>query len=82
MIYVNTILDQAIQILANSTNLIKDYRKKYRVSKLVYYEVAPDIKAAIEREKEIKAAKRQNKNKLVEKINPKWIDLMPRLIKQ
>ena len=80
MIYVNMIRDQAIQVFVNTYSLVEGYRKKYKVSKLVYYEVAPDAEAAIERENEIRNSKREFKNKLVEKINPKWIDLMHHLI--
>ena len=80
VIYVNMINDRAIQTFANTRSLIEAYRKKYKVSKLVYYESASDIGTAIEREKEIRTKKREGKNKLVEKMNPKWIDLMHHLI--
>ena len=42
---------------------------------LVYFEHTNDIEAAIAREKQIKNWKREWKNELIEKQNPKWIDL-------
>lgn len=51
------------------------FTSRYNVNKLVYYEVAPDVKAAIAREKELKGWVRARKNALVESMNPDWKDL-------
>ena len=51
------------------------FTNKYRLMKLVYYEVWPDIKAAINREKQIKAGSRTKKISLIESMNPDWEDL-------
>lgn len=51
------------------------FTKKYHVHKLVYYETTSDIKAAIQREKQLKGWRRDRKNILVESVNPHWIDL-------
>lgn len=48
---------------------------KYRVSKLIYYETFQDIRAAISREKQIKAGKRVDKINLIKMTNPYWRDL-------
>jgi len=45
------------------------------VNKLVYFEETQDIHAAIAREKEINKWRRQKKNQLVNRLNPKWQDL-------
>ena len=81
MICVGMINDRVRKIYENQNNFLKDFIKSYKVNKLVYYETAEDIGKAIEREKEIKEFNREKKNKLVETINPTWIDLMDRLIK-
>jgi putative endonuclease len=81
VIYVNMINDRAIQTFAHTSSLIEGYTQEHKVNKLVYYEAAADISAAIEREKEIKNLKREKKNRLIEKMNPEWIDLMHHLIK-
>ena len=51
------------------------FTAKYDVHKLVYFEMTSDIKAAIEREKQLKSWNRKRKNKLVESRNPQWLDL-------
>lgn len=80
-IYVDMINDRAIQTFAHTSSLIEGFTQQQKVNKLVYYEVAGDISSAIEREKEIRNLKRNEKNKLVEKMNPGWNDLMHQLIK-
>ena len=51
------------------------FTARYRVHKLVYYEETGDVRAAIEREKQIKSWNRRRKNELVESLNPTWTDL-------
>ena len=53
----------------------KSFTSQYNVDKLVYYEVTTNPEAAIAREKQIKKRNREYKNKLIESINPNWIDL-------
>jgi len=45
------------------------------VRRLVYIESTTDIRAAIEREKEIKRWRRAKKVSLIESVNPEWTDL-------
>ena len=56
------------------------FTAKYNVHKLVYFEQTTDVKAALEREKQIKSWKRCKKNLLVETMNPTWEDLYPTLL--
>jgi len=51
---------------------------KYRVFRLVHYEVFTDVRAAIAREKEIKAWRREKKIRLIQQENPTWEDLAER----
>jgi putative endonuclease len=53
----------------------RSFTKRYKVDRLVYYESYEDIRDAISREKEIKRWRREKKNELVRKLNPKWEDL-------
>jgi putative endonuclease len=55
------------------------FTSRYNAGKLVYYEETGDVKAAIAREKQIKAGSRQNKIDLVEAMNPEWVDLYEEL---
>lgn len=51
------------------------FTKKYRITKLVYFESGDDVNIAIAREKQIKAGSRRKKIELIESINPEWKDL-------
>ncbi len=55
--------------------MIKGFTYKYKLTKLVYYEIGSDIKAAISREKQIKGWLRKKKIALIESVNPGWKDL-------
>ncbi len=56
-------------------NLREGFTKKYAVHRLVWYEAAPNMKAAIAREKQLKKWRRQWKINLIEAENPYWDDL-------
>ena len=45
------------------------------VRRLVYVESTTDIRAAIEREKQLKSWRRAKKVALIEGANPEWMDL-------
>lgn len=55
--------------------LIDGFTKKYNLTKLVYYEIAEDVRSAITREKQIKGWLRSKKIRLIESMNPQWKDL-------
>ncbi len=52
------------------------FTAKYKICKLVYYEVYGNVGMAIFREKQIKNLVRRKKIELINKINPKWRDLI------
>jgi putative endonuclease len=51
------------------------FSQRYQLKKLVYFEVYEDVKAAINREKQIKGGSRMKKLELIESMNPDWNDL-------
>ena len=51
------------------------FTSRYHIHKLVYFEETPDVRSAIEREKQIKSWSRDRKNQLVDSTNPSWRDL-------
>ena len=57
------------------------FTAKYDVHKLVYFESTSDVRAAIEREKQLKGWNRKRKNKLVESMNPSWEDLYESILR-
>ena len=56
-------------------HILRGFTDRYKVNRLLYYEVCQDIVAAIEREKQIKAWRRSKKLDLIVSMNPKWKDL-------
>jgi putative endonuclease len=55
------------------------FSKRYRINKLVYYEVTDSVESAILREKRIKGGSRQGKEKLINSLNSEWRDLCEEL---
>lgn len=51
------------------------HTKKYGIHRLVYFEVAETMPAAIAREKQLKRYRREWKRNLIERQNPEWNDL-------
>ena len=59
----------------HKNKLIDGFTKKYNINRLVYFEETSDVYSAISREKQIKGWIRKKKIELIEKANPKFIDL-------
>ena|SRR5438552_2273820 len=56
-------------------NLTPGFATRYRVTRLVYYEVVYGPMNAIRREKQIKAWTREKRYALIESVNAGWLDL-------
>ena len=56
------------------------FTDRYNVEHLVYYESTSDVKAAIEREKQMKGWNRKRKDKLIASKNPDWVDLYEKIL--
>ena len=68
------------RVREHKEKLVEGFTKQYDVSMLVYFEVHAEAKAAITREKQLKAWKRAWKIELIELKNPDWKDLYLELI--
>jgi putative endonuclease len=55
--------------------LVPGFTSQYNITKLVYFEETPDVRAAITREKQIKGWLRAKKIALIETVNPTWKDI-------
>ena len=75
VLYVGVTNDLRRRLFEHQNELADGYTKRYHVHKLVYFATTTDVKAAIEREKQIKSWSRARKNALVKTMNPKWEDL-------
>jgi len=79
VIYTGVTNDLRKRIYEHKAKSVDGFTKKYRITKLVYYEIFNDIYSALSREKQIKAGSRQKKIELINNMNPKWQDLYLRL---
>jgi len=69
------------RIQSHKTKKYKNaFTAKYNADKLVYFEEYNSILTAQAREKQIKAGSRAKKIKLIETLNPDWLDLFDTLI--
>ena len=59
----------------HKTGAVTGFSKRYSLNKLVYYEVLEDFYESRQREKQLKAWRREWKLKLIETKNPDWNDL-------
>jgi len=67
--------DLARRISEHRSKEIKGFSADYSLSILLYHETYPDAPSAIAREKQLKGWRREKKVKLIERANPRWIDL-------
>ena len=75
MLYTGVTNDLMRRIFEHKNHIVEGYTKKYKITKLVYYDHTNDIYEAITREKQIKGWLRKKKIALIESVNPTWIDL-------
>lgn len=69
-------------VAEHGSGTIRGFASRYKAGILVYVETTTDVREAIEREKALKRMSRQEKNRLIESLNPTWVDLLevqPRL---
>ena len=64
------------RILQHRAGTFDGHTKKYHIHRLVYFEVAETMEAAIMREKQLKRYRREWKRNLIERENPAWNDLV------
>ena len=74
-LYVGVTSDLMRRVYEHRTGADPGFTHRYKLSKLVYYEVADNAVAAIEREKHLKGGSRARKAGLINSMNPVWADL-------
>lgn len=81
VLYTGVTRDLIRRVYEHREHVIKDsFTAKYNVTKLVYFEETCDVKAAIQREKQIKSWSRIKKFFLIREMNPSMEDLYPSLL--
>ena len=63
------------RVLEHKRKAVPGFSQTYNTTKLVYFEPFSDMRDAIAREKQLKRWRREKKVFLIEKQNPRWVDL-------
>jgi len=74
-LYVGVTSNLVGRIIQHREGAFEGHTKKYGIVRLVYYEVAETMDAAIAHEKKLKRWRRDWKRNLIERQNPAWNDL-------
>jgi putative endonuclease len=74
-LYVGMTNDIERRVHEHKYERIDGFTKRYKTTRLVYYEDYPDAWSAIEREKQVKSWRRSKKVELIQEMNPTWKDL-------
>ena len=74
-LYVGVTSDLPARMTQHRAGTHHGFTERYGVHRLVYYEVAETMDAAITREKQLKRYRRDWKINLIERENPRWDDL-------
>ncbi|WP_188658155.1 GIY-YIG nuclease family protein [Sphingomonas metalli] len=74
-LYIGVTSDLMARLAQHRAGAIKGFTSRHGVTRLVWYEMADTMDAAILREKQLKKWNRDWKLRLIEKGNPTWVDL-------
>jgi putative endonuclease len=74
-LYIGVTSDLERRVYQHKRKLLPGFTVKYNLDRLVYYETSGDIRAAIQREKQLKGWLRAKKVALIVATNPAWRDL-------
>lgn len=80
VLYVGVTDDLIKRIYQHKNHLTSGFTSKYKIEKLVYYEIFEDITEAIKREKQLKGGSRNKKIELIKSMNPEFRDLYNEII--
>ena len=78
-LYIGMTNDLRRRMYEHKTSALPGFTARYRVNRLVYFEVHTDVEAAISREKQLKGWLRKRKVALIEAENSEWEDLLDRI---
>jgi putative endonuclease len=78
-LYIGVTSSLAKRVGQHKLKFIPGFTRKYNITKLVWFEPHSSVRAAIAREKEIKAWRRSKRVALIESLNSHWKDLSTEL---
>ena len=75
VLYIGMTNSLARRISEHRSGELPGFTADYRCHKLIYYEHYSNVDEAIERETQLKKWSRAKKVELIERMNPRWLDL-------
>ena len=78
-LYIGTTSDLLRRTWEHKHKVVPGFTRRYGVDRLVWFEAHQSQAEALRREKQIKEWKRDWKINLLERDNPRWVDLYPTL---
>ncbi len=75
VLYIGMTNDLMRRITEHRSGELPGFTASYRCNKLIYYEHYSNVDEAIARETQLKKWSRAKKIELVERMNPRWVDL-------
>ena len=75
VLYVGMTNDLSRRISEHRSGEVPGFTADYQCYKLVYHEHHSDVEEAIAREKQLKRWSHSKKVDLIERMNPRWVDL-------
>jgi putative endonuclease len=75
VLYIGVTNDLERRVFEHKNKAVPGFSARYNLTKLVYFEVFQEVRAAITREKELKGWVRRRKVALIESTNRTWADL-------
>lgn len=73
-LYVGMTNDLLRRVHEHKNHAVDGFTKKYRCTRLVFFEEGGDVTTVIDREKQLKGWRREKKVELIESVNPQWQD--------
>ena len=79
-LYIGVTRDLIRRVFEHKSGAVAGFTRQYNIKRLVWYEHCESIISAIQREKQMKAWRRDWKIQLIEASNPYCTDLYPALL--
>jgi putative endonuclease len=80
ILYTGVTSDLPRRVWEHREGVADGFTKRYGLKRLIYVEEHPDIRSAIQRERNMKHWPRTWKVRLILAVNPRWDDLYDRLV--
>ena len=79
-LYIGVTSDLIKRVWEHRNDLVEGFTKRYRIHRLVWYELHTAMESALQRENHMKEWKRVWKLAVIDKTNPEWQDLYDTIV--